>query len=501
MKKNIDDLFSELIQMIPELQKDEADWREFIKKFVEARPNSQLDADFKKDLHHEILKKTTHMKTHSKKEPTKKDNLIGKLMFTFLSGGILTALFVLPTLQNSKKTSKTPLISEITEVAFANNLINITKNSEKNAFGILKVEKQNNSNAEQAVGGVAKMANAPAIMSSRMIMPPYGGQINYEYLYEGSDLPEIEKSITIYKKQKGGLNLPQFQDQLDKFGINLVDLETFKELSLDNVSFTEETELGYQISVNFKDGSVSIHQDYEKWQKQLCPNKPYCRQKPIKKEEIPSDKKLIKIAQNFLQTHKITNTNLGTPIVKKYWEENAHDGEETTYYPNSIPVIYPFVVNGQEISSQWGEPVGIQININIRLKKVESANFSNLNLESSDYESSNAEEVLERAKEGGAQGVKYNNPEQVVKIKLGTPKKTLTQMYLPNKDSEREEIFVPAFIFPVINKDKEIEQYYRQKEIIVPLAKDLFTLNASNDFPKIQPLLRNAEMEVFPMVQ
>lgn len=506
MKKNIDDLFSELIQMIPELKKNEDDWREFIKKFIDARPDSKIDANFKKDLHHEILKKTTYMKNNPKTNDPKKDNLIGKLIFTFLGGGVLASMFIIPILNPPVKPAPkfTKKLTSEFDKTDTKNLIKITKNSEKNAFGTLKIEKNNISNdipAGKGGGGMAEMASAPEMMSARMIMPPYGGRINYEYVYEGQTIPQISETIKVYKKQKGGVNLPQIQDQLDKLEINLVNLSTFKKLSLNNVSFTEEADLGYQISVNFKEGSISIHQDYQKWQAQLCPDKPYCRQKPIKKEEIPNDKKLIEIAQNFLKTHKITNANLGTPIVKKYWEENKRDGEEPTYYPDSIPVIYPYLVNGQEITTQWGEPVGVRISINIRLNKVESANFSSLNLESSDYESSSAEDILKRAKEGGAQGVKYNNPERVIQIKLGSPKKTLTQMYLPNKDGKRTEIFVPAFVFPVINKDKETEQYYRQKEIIVPIAKDLFTLNASNDFPEIQPLLRESQMEVFPMVQ
>lgn len=480
MEKNIDHILSELIEMIPELKNNQDEWKEFIQEFVDARPDAKMDASFKIDLQNEILNKAKQMKSNPKSKKTS-NNFIAKMALTLLGGGALATFVIVPMMQTpTDPLVKDPIKTDIMPIVYANGLVNITKNQTTNAFGELKVEKESEGNQGRVSGGeeMAEMAIDAPMMSSKMIMPPQFGRVNYEYLYEGSDLPTIESTIDIYKKLKGTGNGPNFNDQLEKLGINLVDLATFKNLSVETISLKDDVALGYIVSVNFGEGNVSIHQDYEKWSKALCPGEEYCRHEPLNKEDMLSDKELTKIANTFLKDHKIETAHIGKPTIDKYWEENEREGGRV-YYPDSVQLVYPFVINGKELTDQWGGKVGVRVSVNLRLKKVENANFSTLNLESSTYESSTVDAILNRAKEGGAQGVKYNNPEKVIKVKLDTPKIQLTQMYLPQENGKRDEIFVPAFVFPVKESDKETKRYYNQKQIIVPIAKDLFATTPS----------------------
>lgn len=475
-------IFSELQTLIPELKDaDPNDWRQFFIEFMENRPDSTINTQFKKDLKNTILQ---HLDTMEHKQTTNSWPQWAKLSFTFAGGVALAALVITPILnpqnietqpQNKIQTAKL----QSKKSADFLSPITISQNETKNAFGTIETESASSEGAEmsdQAVAGISEKRISEDALSI-MPYPPYGGRTNYEYEYIGKDIVDLSTETKVYKKQVTKKSAENLLSALKGFETHLLNLENFKDLTLQNLSVKELTgEYPYFINLDFQNQSVNISQDYEVWNRTLCAPNPYCDYKQLKKEDVLADKELKKIAENFLKKHDINLANTSTPYIEKYWErEDAfrNDIEEPTYYPEVLAVIYPLSIENQSINQSWGGKLGIRVDINMRHKKVTNVHIPLLNLESSIYDSHSTEEILKLAQSGGDQGVTYNNPEKTVTLKLETPTKELRQIWYTNKDNKRQELFVEMLVFP-IQKTEDKNRYHWQKEILVPIAKDIY---------------------------
>lgn len=484
MKKNVESLLQEIIASNPSLKKQEAKLKKIISEFLKHRPDSIIDEQFKQSLRVEIMKRCSS-------ESIVQDGGWGSFFHLwwkpFVLGGVfvLGIAFVWPILEYEQGDELEEGVRQEDRKEEGFSPLHIVE-KEEGAFGTLVAEEfeENKAvnpasadmNAVVGRGGGGGYGMETMIMPP---MPPYGERINYEYLYE-EELPKLPTRATVYKKTSEALSFPvsNLLQELDVFG--LIDLQKLQAVQMGSIALNEDREKGYSLNIDFVGPSVGIYQNYQKWPDPYRCEKGICPQpEPLREKDMPSDATLIGLADDFLNEYKVPREYFGMPKVQKYWEEPTYRGSKPEFYPDYMTVLYPFVIDGTEVTDMYGNPQGVSVGINIRLNAVASAYFSPLVLESSHYGVKTAENILEEARSGGSQGFTYNNPDKTVTLRLGTPEYRLVYFSRNNEAGMRsDEFYMPALVFPVafdgMEEQKEQMRYYPiMRQIVVPLVQPM----------------------------
>jgi cytochrome c biogenesis protein ResB len=225
-------------------------------------------------------------------------------------------------------------------------------------------------------------------------------------------------------------------------------------------------------NIDLKEGTLNINKNY-------LNSEPIPLSEPtkLKIKNIPEDKLLIKISNQFLNKYKINMNSYGAPEVDNNWKTYYNQAQEPDkYIPQTITVVYPLIINGQSVYDESGNKTGPRLNINIKSMQVESLwGISSNNFESSLYDIEyETKKLINIAEQGGWKQYYHNNePEgKKIEIGLGQPIIEYVKIYhYDTKDNTNNELLVPSLIFPVI--DVPENEYFWQKYIIVPLIKDL----------------------------
>lgn len=551
-KQNFDSIFKELTSLMPELKKNADEWKPFIQEFIESRPDSTLDENFKKELHQEILRRAEAM---SSKDPglyaerlnsspgSKTITFWIRYIGTFLGGAAFAGFIIIPlgwhsdllntpvqspqkdgyeteynrvsdtkiaspkmnrglkapaeefTSESSKKDDwslnesvDSEAIQNKKTLQTENNMVNISEVAENSwSFQKSKTENQSempvgNETMELAVHDTAVMGRGgggmrePA-MTSMPMMPPYQGRINYEYMFDG-DLPNIPDSIAVYRSdKKSTVQTPSME--IPALALETFDMDSFTNLGLQNLTLVEDADFGYRISIDLQRQHINMNQNWERWEPLMerCAGGARCMDKPLTKDDIPADRELIGIADEFLSSHKITVDSFGKPTIEKYWEEQSFSEE---FYPSVMTVVYPFIIEDQIVVQNGNTmPFGMRVSIDVRLKKVTSVDIPFINLEKSSYEPLKSENLEKNIKMGGYEGVQYSSPQETKQVSLENPKIQLVQYMLwDNETINPQEIYIPSLVFEVVKEEEDTLQRgpynYMPNQIVVPLAKDIF---------------------------
>lgn len=487
-QKQIDSLLSDLFSLMPELKKNETEWREFIVKFVESRPNDAIDEHFREALLAEIRDRMRTRETGTVKSPHQSG---WKALWWFVGGTAFAALAILPILKpwegrmvfgpQTGKTAEQPkqfsaegrdmfMLQEETGSPVENEeatVVNI-EDSEDNAFGML--EKPEGAAASRMIEGRGGGGGGYGIMPPM----PGPGRTNIDYIFEGT-LPEIPEKVGVFqKKQDVDISLP-LENQIKNLTIGPVSLRTLKNLEIQHLSLKENVEkLGFMVNLDLNRGTISIDANHQQWFPPCYGTQCAEVHKPLPMSDMPEDKTLIRWAEDFLREYSVSTEMFGDPIVQKYWERNP-DQYIPEYAPDIMTIIYPYEIEGKTPMTQWGEPVGLQVRVSLKKERGAGLYFSPLDLTRSHYPALEEESILSMAREGGSDGVRYTNPQRTVEVTLGKPELQLTQVLLWDENGqEQTEYFVPAFVFPVEKTEAEGQDFYTPNQIVVPLAKDLF---------------------------
>ncbi|MCT4592414.1 MAG: hypothetical protein N4A36_03495 [Candidatus Gracilibacteria bacterium] len=311
------------------------------------------------------------------------------------------------------------------------------------------------------------------------IMPLFE-QAEYKYVFEG-DLPEIESKMAILQREKG-IKVSNFIKNVD---LGIIDLEKFGKLGIDSINFSEKDEkYGHNIYIDLKNSTISINKNYNKWPNlyRECKGDRKCiEKKQLKKSDIPSDKKMISLADDFLRKYNIDKSDYADPVVQKEYLNLGEEMGESLYIPEEISVLYPLRINGKQVYDQSGHQTGLSVSVNIREKKVASVYNIKINKYlSSDYETEQDEKKLRKLISEGGLDYQFISPymrsEMKIKIKsikVGEPELIyMLHRKYDEDDMQEGELFVPALKFDVIEKP-ESDPYFYKKAVMLPLIKDI----------------------------
>ncbi len=337
------------------------------------------------------------------------------------------------------------------------------------------------SRQESAAGGSAAGGSGTATGG---IMRPY---FPYKYVYVGGKIPAIPSIMDVFEKV--AVQTPVASEAakaLKTFGLGLVNLSSFANSQASGFTLIQDEKYGYAITVDLKDGTVSINKNGQ-WPdtscKFECPlgvqmqNSPTGQGSPNARFDSA---KIISAASAFLQEHGINLSAYGKPEVSQNrgvvpYMVNAEPsapsapfGIATPIYANrNATIVYPLMINGMETYSGTGK-AGLNVDYDTEASKISGVYGLELQrFESSPYElETNVDELIKYAENSVGFG---NNPKEIT-VDLATPFIAYEQEF-NYSNSESREIYVPCLVFAVKNAPSD---YYGPKYVLVALPKDNF---------------------------
>lgn len=346
--------------------------------------------------------------------------------------------------------------------------------------------------------GPSDIVTSATPQDAKMIAPyPYPMTV-VEYDYTGEALTLAETSLDVLKRSPSSFSSGALASAVQSLGIDIISLQSFGNARVGDVNIYQDEPYGYQVYVSPRNGTISIDQNWDQWRTAYpdCVDEACWAESRLTASDIPSDDELVRIADAFLEQHRINRSVYGSGEVNRSWEYSygtnvvsMERGAPEVYVPDVVQVTYPLLVNGETVYQSGGEKVGISIGINVRVKRVSNVyNLQQLSFEASAYDAeTDANAILDQAKKGGMSSpIRYYTDENVetktVKAELGTPVRALVQVY-QYKDNQSFELYVPALVFPVTKKPEAVMGVWTPDAIIVPLVKGVV-----EDMPKVMPM-------------
>lgn len=461
-KIQLDNLLAELYEIDPSLKKYGDRLRPLVLEMINSKPDTKFNEEFAARLKQKLMNK---IPTDNYQKTFNFAALKNKKWY-FATAGLALCGFaaLLALLVPRQKDFINPVYD----------LTGTTSSLERHAFGSLS--NLNNTVRNFGLGAGNNAVNAVVmrestnIASTKMAMDAVNQKIvepsfSVQYSYVGGEFNLNEPSALVYRRVKGQGELAKsLMKSIQKGNFAMMDLNSFQNLKLTNLSFLEDRDSGLMINFDFVNDNFYFSENGEKWQainNDICPPDQACLES--NNSEIPGDSWLIEKANDFFQSHKINLQNYGTPFVIK------QEGGPSFDYSY---VVYPLLIgeNREEVYDQGGNNVGLRVALNLSQRAI--SNVDGLALyqyQSSEYELvTDREAIIEVAEKGGWNQINFASNEDR-KVSLGTPKKVLVQLSRFS-NNQNEELLIPALIFPSTDE----QTFYGRTSVIVPLVKEIF---------------------------
>jgi len=485
----ISTILKELLAADPSLKDREKELLPLLKLLVENKPDAEPTEDFKRRLHAEIRMQTRAEPASSSPSFYSFLSFFMNKQYSVALAGLLLGVLItgpvvyygLPSGSDTGTPSGTPLFSYSVSDAGAN------------AFGDFSTVSTTEGRGQGGGGGgnpapsmMAAEGTATADMgsgtNSKMVAPDsmiYRPQV-FKFKIDGEIPALTEAQVQVLRRNKV-ITTSDAQGILKSFNLGSIDLNSFGSLKTDSVSLYQDGKNGYTMYISFREGSVSLNQNWETWDhpESKCTTEACYQQYRIKESDIPADDVLIGIANDFVDAHDIDLSQYGEPEVDNAWRTTLASMSATDramyWFPESTRVIYPLLVDGKPVYEQGGGKSGISVGVHVRQKKVSDVyGIMSLNFTRSSYEAVTTSgaiiDFLDRSGNMYGGGMPPNTIPETVNVTLGAPVLGYTKVY-NYEGGTAEELVVPALIFPV----KEVPEgtYYYQQSVTVPLAKEL----------------------------
>lgn len=497
-RQQLNEILTELYALDSSLKSRETELISIINNIIKSQPQIEVDQDFIARLRSEVMAEAVNMQTANQQPAVHlalKPNYMNKFLYSFY-GAIAMVLVVAvsvvfisggqkPTrdgLVITKKITNAPKFSKLTGTAFGS-LAAVTNEGGAAPLGAGNGENNPSTAKAKQVSDVAISPSASgggsaltARADSKM-MPPYGGK-TYKFIYKGQELKQELAQLDVLKRVKNRENSVDTKNLISGLNVNFVNLNTFPDQKIQNISFIQKGDFGYITNVSLDEGMISIYQNWETWPSGKCGNNDKCYEAlRVGLNDMPSDQDLIAIANEFVSSHGIDRTSFGEPEVNTDWRRQYEltTDKANYYFPDSVEVIYPLKLDGKFVYDEYnGMRSGLSVSVQVKDKKVSGVNnLTTQTYDTSSYEmETDAKKIIAYAEKGGLGGVMYwgEDKAKVEDLELSDPEMVFVRQYI-YKDNQNTELYVPALSFPIVNAPKE--PYFNRKAVIIPLAKEI----------------------------
>ncbi len=399
MKTPMNTFLAELYEIDPGLRAHEADIIPLIDKLLKNDPATSPDPAFVAQLRTQLRERAHTMNEAPAAGFTWSNVLYG------LSGA-LAVLVILPVMYLGWTNGKNDATETMSDGALFGYSV---EEAGDNAFGPLKgitpgAGGARNQSGGGGMGGDAAVTN-PAPMAAegsaamdygttdidstglttgKMIAP--GPMYQYEYVYDG-ELTGLADTVSVYKRDPSGSTIPM-SALASRLNLGTINLESFRNMNVESVSFSQNVPYGYQMYVNLRDGTLGINAQWDQWPQSKCQTEACYRAQQVKIGDIPADDQLIAIARSFVGEHGVDLSQYGEPEVDNAWrvQYEAAPDKSTMYVPETMRVVFPLLIDGKPAYDQGGAKNGISVGVQVKEKKVMDVwGISNRTYLKSDY--------------------------------------------------------------------------------------------------------------------
>lgn len=491
---------TELYEIDPALKEHEAELLELIETLLKNNPGIDPDPQFV-----EMLRMKLRERGAALSQP--RTSFFSLLMPKFSYGVVGAILGIAVAVPAVYYYTNAPLSVPSTTTGDGSDMFaySVTQVS-KGAFGDLSVVQPAAGGARNQSGGggggsPAIDAAMPAPMvaegasnmaDAKMIAPP-GDYVHtqYNYVFRGSGITLPTGDVNVLKRLKSSVNVPGVNLNAD---LGIFSMASFPGLKLESISAYQDTTNGYTVYVSARDGSVSIGQNWEKWShpEMNCRDDACYQRLRLKMTDVPNDEEIIAIADQFLKERGFKLGNVGTPYVDNMWKQHYEtmSNKADFYVPEQMSVVYPILVEGEEVYEEFGGKTGVSVSIDIRNKKVAGVwNLFNQSYQGSDYAAVTSEQTvldyLAQLDKTPAEWLGPGAKTQTLDVELGAPTMGYVHMF-KYENNANEDLYVPALVFPITKQPVGKDLYFNRQFVTVPLAADL--LKQQNNQPRPMPL-------------
>lgn len=499
MERIIEKILAEIFTVDPELKKFQKQLEATMLEMIKNKPETKFDKVFEEELKAKLLARAEELEKEAKTRPSLWKNLnFWRGLSLAATAAVFALVFLMPAIKSGQ--ISVPVLKSGSPLNVISGVMNIEKAGER-AFGNLAggSPSPSEANFEQAVSSYAPPLGAtPQTASSivrdssaaaaigfgggggtssvapdmKMMPPQYLTKYNYVYTGEEFSLPE-EAEVEVLKRLKG-YGSENLSPVLDRISFGLLDTSKLSNVKVQYLSLAEDRDGGYVVDLNPYEGVVSM---YENWQRMMPVD--YGNMPQLRESDIPSDDRIIAVANEFLARYGIDIGNYGTPYVGQSWRLGyAGARAEDIWIPDVMTVQYPLNFSGKEAWEQGGaERAGFMVNVNIRTMKAAGLyGLQAQNFQSSTYAAETDKDRIMKFVLQGDLWPQGNYEEEFfqvkeVEVRLGTPSIQYMR-YWKYADTESDELFVPAIVFPVIEKIPADEYLYKQV-VVIPLVKEI----------------------------
>ncbi len=455
--KKLDKILQELIEADPKLADHKDQLRQLLKELLKRKPDASMDPEFKARLREAVWARIEEAEgaaaSGAKFAMFSIDGLWQKLAFAGVGALVAAIVFVPFLMGGSDLATESPMVK--TSSSFS------IEEVEDGAFGELSSEASvdRSESDEAGIGGGGVLSTTEGEDESiEAAASIYDYDYTYSsptYSYVGDEFSFEESSVSVLKRSVSSLASSQIGSLVSGLDLGLIDLSQLEDLEIAYLQLSPADDEGYSAYVDFNNNEVSIsYYDPDMWL--------YYEWTALTEADMLSHERMIDIANDFASDYGISLENYGEPEVEDYEDYYG-------YYPEYMEVTYPLLLDGKEVYTEWGGKYGLYFSIDIVNERVYYVSgLKAQNFQSSSYDAASYDEVLAYALDGGLNGYWDYWGNDDVEIQLGTPEAAYVQVYKYD-DWDYYDLFVPAYVFPVMN---EVEEFYRDY-VVVPLAADL----------------------------
>lgn len=510
MEKNqLDFLLEELYEIDPGLREHGDNLRQLVLELLKTKPDTKFNQELAARLRQKILEKIS--------TPEKAFNFSSFLVsrrWQVVFGIFVICIFSVTTVVTLHFSKNTPVKSDL----YLANKINDSQKVvrlEKGAFGSLGKLNTPDNFQEPELGRVAQIPLARSLtpvvsmaedfsgnpVAGSELMPIYHG---VQYVYGGEKFELSDQTGLVFRRVKGdGFLAKSLAESLKNANFEGVDLNTFQNLTITNLSFVENIDSGLMINFDFNNDNFYFSENWEKWQvanRTSCSAGLDCVETArLNLKEFPEDNFLIEKANTFFSTHGISLEHYGQPIVDNSWRSSltTSSNQDNFIFPEYSSLVFPLLIGDQKevVYEQGGSYAGIKVLINLSKNIVSNVSgLSPYRYESSEYDLINDSERLISAAENSHRSQGYYRQEKVNQVILDTPRKVYLQTWF-YENNKNEELLIPALLFPV----KGEKSFYSSQQIIVPLVREVFeNWNNNGQLRQVSPASSGGVMETMP---
>lgn len=459
MDASLKPLLEELYAADPTLRRHEADVIALIEQMRVSQPKGQPDADFIKRLRVSVLERIA--------TPAPRPIWTKLVMWAAPVAAVALVAFLVrpsPKSNNQIQSGHGVTIATVGDAAFG-------------TLGLTATKSTTASGREAAVAPTANGAGvATDTQSSSMIAQPsfVATVFTPPSTYSLPSLPVLRRDAA----------LDGMTGLLSTMSLSQIQLSSFTNVQLDYVTLSEQKEHGYTITIDRKNGQISLYKNYSG---DVIAVKEMATNSPSNSTPMPADGAIITTANQFLGDHGISRQGLAEPIVRKDWQMYKlmiDSASSSAYSPSDVTVVYPWVLGGVPVVDDGGQPYGLMVVVHLADMTVTSvSNIVPLSFTSSNYDLVTAtSQLADVIKRGGVYGYVPDTAATTNSVQLGAPTAVYTvSRYQLNSDDA--DVLVPALSFPV--PDDKVSVAGRSF-VIVPVVKQLLELNQKS-YPYAMP--------------